>query len=99
MLTARKAQRLWREFNASVFDGKLKRIKIVIGYTEPEIWGLCYDSRLIVISDTITDEQATSTLLHEMIHQWQFENGLTMHHGNSFSKWRKVCLQRTGLSV
>jgi len=29
-------------------------------------------------------EQALQTLMHEMVHQWQDENGLTVDHGRQF---------------
>lgn len=99
MLNVRLLQYWWRGFNDVVFGGELRPIKIEHGYIEPNVWGLCYDDGLIVISDRLDADTAMSTLLHEMIHQWQAQNGLPMNHGNTFSKWRKTCRLLTGLEV
>ena len=99
MLTVRKLQFWWRGFNDAVFGGELRPIKIECGYIEPNVWGMCYDDGCICILDTLSEADGMSTLLHEMIHQWQYENGLPMNHGNTFSKWRKTCRLRTGLLV
>ena len=100
MLTARKVQYWWRGFNDAVFGGKLRRMKIIVGWTEPAVWGWCTSDREIIISDRIeSEEDQMATLLHEMVHQWQLENGYEMDHGDSFEQWREPCLSRTGLEL
>lgn len=99
MLTARKLQYWWRGFNDAVFGGELKPIKIVYGYAEGGMWGWFTSDRLIIISDRIDGEDSMATLLHEMVHQWQFENGLELDHGDSFEQWREPCRLLTGLEL
>ena len=99
MLNVRKLQYWWRGFNDAVFGGELRPIKIVHGWTGRGVWGWCTSDREIIISDKLDEDQAMSTLLHEMIHQWQLEHGLEMSHGASFLKWSKTCKSLTGLQV
>ena len=87
--------RYWHtRYNKLVFGGKLKRIPVVL--LEMKDWGQCWGN-YIEISPGITNEQARATILHEMIHQWQHENGLPMDHGRSFKQWEGQCLLLTGL--
>lgn len=98
-MRTRKELKLWhKEFNALVFDGKLSKIPCRAEYVGPDVWGLCYGTE-ITIKDTLSPEQARATLLHEMVHQWQFEQGLPMDHGPTFEQWRHPCLSCTGLSL
>lgn len=99
MVTVRRLQYWWRGFNDAVFGGSLHRVKIQLGRLEPD-WIGGYDTDDgIYIAPELSEEDAMSTLLHEMIHQWQHENDLPLSHGNSFRKWSKVCRLCTGLSV
>lgn len=98
MLSSRTLQKWHREFNAAVFGGELNRVSIWCGYLEPGVLGLCWGSE-IAISDRQDEESARATLLHEMIHQWQFEHGYRMLHDQHFDKWREPCLGITGLRV
>lgn len=98
MLTDRMLQKWHKEFNALVFNGELSKIKLWAGYLEPGVMGLCWGSE-IAVKDTLGTEDARATLLHEMVHQWQFENDIEMDHGPTFEQWRMVCLSCTGLSL
>lgn len=97
MLTVRKAQYWWRGFNDAVFSGGLRQIKIIVGYTGKGVWGWCTSDREIILWDGLTEVQAMETLLHEMVHQWQLENGHELDHGPLFEQWRATCLSCTGL--
>lgn len=94
-----KYLRYWHtRYNKIVFEGKLKRPKIVI---EPcgKNAGYCEGTRpaTIYIDPELTRIEARQVLLHEMIHQWQFENGQAIGHGPSFKQWETPCHLLTGL--
>ena len=98
MLTNRLLRKWHREFNTLVFDGELNDIKMWVGYLEPGTMGLCWGCE-IAVKDTLSIEDARATLLHEMVHQWQYENDIEMDHGPTFEQWRMPCLSCTGLSL
>ncbi len=100
MLSTRKLQYWWRGFNDAMFNGELRPLKIKLEMpSEPNWIGEYNTGREIIISPHQSEDDAMATLLHEMIHQWQDENNLNLGHGNTFSKWRKLCRLRTGLLV
>lgn len=50
------------------------------------------DFVLIILSDDMSNKMQLETLLHEMIHVWQFVKGKDMDHGKSFyKKAKKIC--------
>lgn len=98
MLSRSWYRKVFDEYNQYVFDGKLKRVPITDGYAGPGYWGWCFGNR-ILLSDQLTEDEARCTLLHEMVHLWQFQMGLDMNHGRSFKPWEKKCKRLTGLSV
>jgi hypothetical protein len=100
MLTL-KYLRYWHtRFNKLVFKGTLQKVPLSLEVLHDEVlgevWGLCYGTS-IKIRSTLTLPEARATLLHEMIHQWQYENALPMDHGRSFIQWEIPCRQLTGL--
>ena len=87
-LTARHA-----EFNAAHFDGALRPIRIEVSRRLRSRLGYYRVAStrhpgLIVISRRHLRRhgwtEVYDTLLHEMVHQWQDENGLSVDHGPQF---------------
>lgn len=89
-----------REFNATVFGGVLGKPVLVFGNVGDGVWGLCHGER-IVLSENLRyiPNECRATLLHEMVHQWQHEQGLDMDHSITYSQWRARCLDVTGLTI
>ena len=85
--------RLHRVYNEERFDGSLREIPIRIsrrmksrlGHYSPAIEGS--EPEIVLSRRHIRRdgwEEALHTLLHEMVHQWQDEQGLVVDHGASF---------------
>lgn len=81
-------------YNNLIFAGKLLVPRIY--FKSMTDMGECWGSE-IYISDCLTSKDIRATMLHEMIHQWQYENKLPMDHGRSFKQWEDTCLLLTGL--
>jgi hypothetical protein len=97
-------------YNAMLFGGHLSRIAIRISgrmrnrlgqYSVP-----CASGRPAEITISRRHirrngwEEALHTLLHEMVHQWQGENGMAIDHGREFRrKAREVGIEATARRV
>ena len=97
-------------YNAALFGGQLSRITIRISgrmrnrlgqYSAP-----CASGRPPEITISRRHirrhgwEEALHTLLHEMVHQWQAENGMPIDHGREFRrKAREVGVEPTARRV
>jgi hypothetical protein len=97
-------------YNAMLFGGRLSQIAIRISgrmrnrlgqYTAP-----CASGRPPEITISRRHirrhgwEEALHTLLHEMVHQWQAENGMPIDHGQEFRrKAREVGVEPTARRV
>jgi SprT-like family protein len=97
-------------YNAMLFGGQLSRIAIRISgrmrnrlgqYSVP-----CASGRPAEITISRRHirrhgwEEALHTLLHEMVHQWQGENGMAIDHGREFRrKAREVGIEATARRV
>jgi len=89
----RELLRLHRAYNEERFDGALREIPIRIsrrmksrlGHYCPASEG-CQPEIVLSRRHVRRDgwEEALHTLLHEMVHQWQDEQGLVVDHGASF---------------
>lgn len=90
---ARELLRLHRLYNRDSFEGKLKAVAIRVSrrmrtrlghYSPADEFGPAEIaiSRRHIRRDG--RDEATHTLLHEMVHQWQDEQGLGLSHGRSF---------------
>lgn len=101
MLT-QKYLRYWHtRFNNLVFEGKLARAKIVIEPCGPVNAGYAESTTpcTIYIDPALEGAEARTILLHEMVHQWQYENGQPAGHGRSFTQWEEPCRLLTGLPL
>lgn len=102
--------RAHEHYNAMLFGGRLSRIAIYISgrmrnrlgqYSAP-----CPGGRPAEITISRRHirrhgwEEALHTLLHEMVHQWQAENGMPIDHGREFRrKAREVGVEPTARRV
>jgi hypothetical protein len=89
----RELSRMHAVYNGERFDGMLRavpirisrRMKSRLGHYSPAIDGL--EPEIVVSRRHIRRdgwEEALHTLLHEMVHQWQDEQGFVVDHGSSF---------------
>jgi len=89
----RELMRLHKAYNDERFDGTLREVPIRIsrrmrsrlGHYSPASEG-CEPEIVLSRRHIRRDgwEEALHTLLHEMVHQWQDEQGLVVDHGPSF---------------
>ena len=81
-----------QEFNNKYFGGKLKSINIELNRTKRTLGQYCVDNRGWVTRTWINIsiyydrpvKDVYNTLLHEMIHQYQYENGYNVDHKRTF---------------
>lgn len=89
--------RLWHEhFNARHFGGRLTRVPLRISRRmtarlgQYRVSACATEPSEIVIARRHIERhgwhEALDTLLHEMVHQWQHENGLPVDHGPAFRR-------------
>jgi hypothetical protein len=89
----RELSRLHRSFNDERFAGVLRaipirisrRMKSRLGHYSPAAHGC--EAEIVISRRHIRRDgwdEALHTLLHEMVHQWQDEQGLVVDHGSSF---------------
>jgi hypothetical protein len=89
----RELSRLHRAYNDERFAGVLRaipirisrRMKSRLGHYSPAAHGC--EAEIVISRRHIRRdgwEEALHTLLHEMVHQWQDEQGLVVDHGSSF---------------
>ena len=98
-------QRLHQILNMRHFDGALGTIPIRVSDRMSSRLGefrADHDHKALVIAISRRHikvdgwQAATETLLHEMVHQWQCESGLTIDHGREFRrKAREVGIPAT----
>jgi hypothetical protein len=108
-------RKVWTDINERVFEGKLfepyfritrarsywARCDLVDPRNDPKIsiyvsghfhQGMSTEHRLNALYDT---------LAHEMIHQWQFEQGLKYNdnHDETFTKWIPIIQEKLGITL
>jgi hypothetical protein len=103
--TIRMLRYWWGKLNAEVFHNELLLCQITYGRSEfAEVSGLCYPldngrSRIHIDNRNHTRAGMLGTLAHEMVHQYQHQNGLAMNHGETFERWSDPILGLTGLII
>ncbi len=107
---------LWAKFNDLIFEGKLKEPCIRITRARRYFGNcvvresdagrrlcICISGPLhSAISNVGGDYQnaLSDTLVHEMVHQWQYENGLKNNqHDETFTKWIPVIQEKLGITL
>lgn len=98
--------KLFNNYNKLIFDNTLivPHIKVLRYYNKEYLgWcGILEDHTLELCLNTKairTKEQYQNTLIHEMVHVWQYQNGLIMDHGLSFEQWIKPIQLLTGIKI
>ncbi len=103
VVTERMARIWWRVCNVALFRNKLYPPgQLVIKQLKD--WGYCQiTSELEVIialdSEITTRGMFLSTLIHEMVHQWENQTYGRMGHGERFSNWKKKILKELSLDI
>lgn len=96
----RKLRQFHAELNAARFGGELmpipirvsRRMKSRLGHY---VWSgqAARDAEIVISRRHIRRngwDEAVHTLLHEMVHQWQDERGLSVDHGRDFRRKAKA---------
>ena len=92
MITMAEIKNAYVKFNNKYFSGELKPIEIHFSKTKRALGAFhCQRSfgatKTWICISTYYDrptKNVMETLLHEMIHQWQFENGMPVDHKENF---------------
>lgn len=90
----------YEKFNHKYFKDQLPKVPVITMNTHA--MRLIYNDEQVCYGYTISDadeayvvlnedfaKDMKDTLLHEMIHVWQWWNGKPINHGKSFKKWQK----------
>ena len=106
-----KVKALWAKYNVEVFEGKLPEPVFRITRARGD-WAKCYcpdtspvPKVAICISghkhNGVDDGTLGDSLIHEMIHQWQFENGIRHddNHDETFLRWLPVIKEKLGITL
>ncbi len=103
VVTERMARIWWRVCNVALFRNKLYPPgQLVIKQLKD--WGYCLitpESEVIIALDSeiTTRGMFLSTLIHEMVHQWENQTYGRMGHGERFSTWKEKILKELGLDI
>lgn len=100
---------LWQKYNEIIFEGQL-HLPVIRITRSTKYYGRCdvTDSRpgkiALFISGWYCRNEPTSlddTLVHEMVHQWQYENGMRFNdnHDETFTKWIPVIQEKAGITL
>lgn len=104
-------RRLWHEYNATVFEGALTEpiLRITRGR---KYFGKCVSresdngTRLAILisgpshTGVLLSPGIGDTILHEMIHQWQYINGYKENqHDETFTQWLPKIKESTGIEL
>jgi hypothetical protein len=108
-------RRLWEKYNDSVFQGQLSEPVFRITRAR-RYWAkfICLESSpnkcAIYVSGSMHrgagSEQLSDSLIHEMIHQWQYENGFKFddyedlkNHDETFTQWLPIIEEKLGIKL
>lgn len=100
--TPLQVSRAYTVINNCIFDGKLRRPKLMVKYMS-DAWGICYgnldDGKLpyhaprcayIAVNNSFRSKRHfIEVLAHEMVHQYQVEFQNRIDHGKTFWAWRE----------
>jgi hypothetical protein len=93
----------WAVYNHQLFDNQLTLPSIdIVAYNQTETFtqfGQFSPGSLGVSVDIVCVDIARATLLHEMVHQWQYENGYKLDHGQRFKDQAARILAATGIEI
>ncbi|KKM65498.1 hypothetical protein LCGC14_1490690 [marine sediment metagenome] len=103
VITPRIVRYWWGICNLALFNGKLhppteiviKSLKDCYGFIEANEKRV----RIAISSANVTRELFLTALVHEMVHQWEYETyGCMAHHGKRFYAWRNR-VKKIGLDL
>jgi hypothetical protein len=102
-VTERMARYWWRVCNVALFNEKLYPPKTIL-IKQLADWGYCQVSsnkELTIALDTDIPKRELflSTLIHEMVHQWEHETHGRMGHGKRYRKWVDRVSNYIGLDI
>jgi hypothetical protein len=79
--------------NRELFQGKLSRVQLSFGYSgdavDTPVDGYYFEHRIHIDTRANTRHHVLSTLVHEMVHQLQDEQGKPLTHGRLFKQYAK----------
>ncbi len=104
VLTESIAWYWWRIINMAEFSNKLlppKRIEIK---KTRGIWGVCTGRAkghvIISISPAIQNRRLfIATLIHEMVHQYEWQNNEALNHSTNFINWKRYFKKKFGIII
>jgi hypothetical protein len=104
--TQEDCQRWFRVINQEVFSNKLPQIdRIDIRWRRgSHAWYECYNgsrkrySKLNMNKKYSSKQFFVEVLAHELVHHYQFANGIPLSHGESFAEWKER-FNKKGLSL
>jgi hypothetical protein len=102
-VTEHLARYWWRICNVALFNGKLYPPKLIL--VKPlKDWGYCQASTngeiTIALDSGIPSRDVfLSTLVHEMVHQWEHETYGRMGHGKRYEQWKQRVSKYIGLDI
>jgi len=86
-----RMDRLWSRVNKDIFNGELDKPIFALHY-DPSMYGyhtVWGGQHIISLQAEMKYFRNATTMAHEMIHQWQYDNGLKRNHGKQFKKMAK----------
>lgn len=93
----------WKVLNVAIFSSKLQHPDQIICKNFKQHYGWCdhqHDQSITIgiFRQMPTRRLMLATIAHEMVHQWQIENGYNNAHNKHFFKWKQP-LQKLGLPL
>ena len=95
----------WHKLNSAVFDNKLSPPTSIEIRNFRDCWGWCKtykrkpDIVIGITSDMWDRKTFLTVLVHEMVHQWEYETHGRMSHGKNFYGWRDRIKRNIGLPL
>lgn len=102
--TVRMMKYWWSRLNRDCFGGELLPCQLTFGPSPGwDVLGLCFPLdngrvRIHVDERVCTRVELIAVIAHEMVHQYQHQNGHAMHHGALFKTWSDA-FRANGLNI
>jgi len=102
-ITQRIVRYWWNVCNVAIFNNKLYPPKQII-IKKLKDWGYCTalskdEVNIAIDSEIQTRGMFLSTLLHEMVHQWENQTYGRMGHGKRYFSWKERIIAYIGLDI
>lgn len=92
-ITVKELKEKFQYYNKKYFNDGLPEVKIYIDHTRKRLGAFHHRDKSISISDYLAREEhdVMNTLVHEMVHLWQYQMFHTSNHGATFkNKAREI---------